>query len=238
MKKINLLLLSTLFLTGCNHEPLFFTGKVATNEEVLDFFSNVNEGYAFIPDGWYEIKGVYKDGNGKYARTSNFIVEIETYKDEQERWQYKFKQLQGVAFYQRNNYTQYYYATNGTLIIDTIYENGERETIGNKVEFCLDSSIFGFADKSLSWTFYLKDLSAHLICENHVSKFHIGIEYFEGYNKIVNGKIVSELYLTDGTHNNTITFKSCNQSNISLDIDYELGFETNYELGIQYPIFI
>ena len=81
MKKINLLLLSTLFLTGCNHEPLFFTGKVATNEEVLDFFSNVNEGYAFIPDGWYEIKGVYKDGNGKYARTSNFIVEIETYKD-------------------------------------------------------------------------------------------------------------------------------------------------------------
>ena len=236
MKKVNLLLLSVLFLTGCNYEPLFFTGKVATDEEVLNFFSNVNEGYAFIPDGWYEFDRVYITSNGKYKNTSKFIVEIESYKNEQNRWEYKFKQLQGEAFYQRDNITKYFYATNGILIIDTIYENGDREVIGNHVEFSIRSKIFNFGDRILSWTHYLKNNSIHATGKNYLSEWHIGIEYSDDFKNIVNGKEYTEAYVTSGTEYKTITYKSCEPIDISVDMDYELGFELESKYNTPYSI--
>lgn len=239
MKKINLLLLSTLFLTGCNYEPLFFTGKEATNEEVLNFFSNVNEGYGFIPDGWYEYTHINKDllKNNRVSSTKKIIFEIASFRDENNEWSYEFKQIKGVVTMNKNIIK--YYGKDKTLIIETTNSKNQTKIEGrNNVKYKINDWYFTYATK-VPYTYYLKESSVHMEKIIDEGEDHLGIEYSHDFKTIIQSKMTREMIGKEYDILVESSIKSCDPIEISIDFEYETtqyldALSKNNEL--HYPI--
>ena len=227
MKKINLLLLSTLFLTGCNHEPLFFTGKVATDEEVLNFFSNVNEGYALIPDGWYE----YDFGDNETSIKTRLIFNIESYQNENNEWTYHVKELKGST--KTAHATTNYLSDGNCIIVETINNKDGSKIIkgSNSIKFSINNWIFNFANK-INYTFYLKEYSVHIEHIIDVWIDHFGIKYSNDYKKIISSKMTRKIFINNQWGTRYSSIHSCEPIDIAIEQTYdeEITYLTKYPI--------
>lgn len=96
-KTLNLfLILPILFGTGCSsQDPLFFTGDKASDEEVLEFFSKINEGKYFHKEGRYFYENKQTEDGKLYLYYTYKLYLIPYYDEDIDSYNYKCTKMYG-----------------------------------------------------------------------------------------------------------------------------------------------
>ena len=218
-----LLFLSTISLCfSCSSERLFFSGKVASDEEALAFFSKVNPNTAYLPDGWYEFEE-QSFRNDKLISTTTLVFNLETKMTEYGYPKYDFINLNGKSVDYIGNEVRYY-SDESTIVVEHIdFYKGEKIVEGSKVlRFKLENTIFNsFLYKNLQLTYYIKDYSFHAVVNGRDQ--HIGIEYSDDYSSIKNGKYTYNYATLDGEiyHSDIVTITSCEKQEFKVNDNYD-----------------
>lgn len=238
--KLILLIPIISLITSCSSEPLFFTGKVATEEEKIAFFSKVSDNYAFIPDGWYEYESKMLR-NDNIRNQLNVIFYVESTMGTN-FVTYKFPKIKGKIVRDDGSSEEYLVNDDG-IRVKQIPANGEQIILGGtnvSIDLTNNNNIFTCFN-SIKDTYYIKNNSFHCEFVKDRHQWHIGFEYNDNFTKIKKGKLYIESLFKDYlnyTSYSIATIKSCDEIDIAIEgaYDKDISHLDNYYIIYNYSL--